>query len=238
VAVLVSTGGDVSALAAKAATATIPIVSTFITDPVGSGLVASLNRPGGNVTGISLLTATLEAKRLGLLHDLLPLAATVGVLLNPNNPAAASQLSDMQEAARAIGLQLDVLRASTDREIDTAFESVAQHRIPALLVTSDAFFITRRDKLVALAERHAVPAMYNIREYAAAGGLMSYGIDLSDGYRQIGVYASRILKGTKPADLPVMQPTKFEFVINLKIAKALGLTIPAGLLSFVDEVIE
>jgi putative ABC transport system substrate-binding protein len=238
VAVLVSTGGDVSALAAKAATATIPIVSTFITDPVGSGLVASLNRPGGNVTGISLLTATLEAKRLGLLHDLLPLAATVGVLLNPNNPAAASQLSDMQEAARAIGLQLDVLRASTDREIDTAFESVAQHRIPALLVTSDAFFITRRDKLVALAERHAVPAMYNIREYAAAGGLMSYGIDLSDGYRQIGVYASRILKGTKPADLPVMQPTKFEFVINLKTAKALGLTIPAGLLSFVDEVIE
>ena len=170
VAVLVSTGGEPSALAVKAGTATIPIVSTFTADPVGSGLVASLNRPGGNVTGISLLTATLEAKRLGLLHELVPLAATVGVLLNPNNPVAAGQLSEMQEAAGAIGLQLHVLRAGTDREIDTAFESVTQHRVPALLVTSDSFFITRRDKLAALAARHAVPAMYNIREFARPVG--------------------------------------------------------------------
>ena len=152
--------------------------------------VASLNRPGGNVTGISLLSATLEPKRLGLLHDLVPGVATVGVLVNPNNPAAASQVSDLQEAARNIGLQLHVLLAGTDHEIDTAFESVAQYRIPALLVTSDPFFILRRDKLVALATRHAVPAIYNIREFAMAGGLMSYGIDLSDASRRIGVYAA------------------------------------------------
>jgi putative tryptophan/tyrosine transport system substrate-binding protein len=208
VAVFVSTGGDPSALAAKAATTTIPIVSTFITDPVGSGLVASLNRPGGNVTGISLLTAMLEAKRLGLLRELVPLAATVGVLLNPNNPVAAGQLSEMQEAARAIGLQLHVLRSGTDREIDTTFESFTQHRVPALLVTSDSFFITRRDKLAALAARHAVPAMYNIHEYAEAGGLMSYGVDLSDAYRQIGVYAGRILKGEKrPISQSYSQPS-------------------------------
>jgi putative ABC transport system substrate-binding protein len=171
-------------------------------------------------------------------HPQVPLAATVGVLLNPNNPVAAGQLSEMQEAARAIGLQLHVLRAGTDREIDTTFESFTQHRVPALLVTSDSFFITRRDKLAALAARHAVPAMYNIREYAEAGGLMSYGVDLSDAYRQIGVYAGRILKGEKPADLPVIQPTKFEFVINLKTAKALGLSIPPTLLALADEVIE
>ena len=238
VAVLVAVGGEPSALAAKAATATIPIVAIFTADPVERGLVASLNRPGGNVTGVSVLNATLEAKRLGLLHDLVPQATTLGVLLNPTFPAAASQLRDMQEAARAIGLQLHVLRASTDREIDAAFESVAQHRIPALAVTADPFFITRRDKLVALAARHAVPTMYSFRDYAVAGGLMSYGIDLPDAYRQAGVYAGRILKGAKPADLPVMQPTKFEFVINLKTAKALGLAIPAGLLSFADEVIE
>jgi ABC-type uncharacterized transport system substrate-binding protein len=170
VTVLVSTGGEPSALAAKAAAMTIPIVSTFTADPVERGLVASLNQPGGNVTGIDLLTATVEPKRLGLLRDLVPQAATVGVLLNPNFPPAASQLRDAQEAARTIGLQLHVLRASTDREVDTAFESIAQYRIPALVVASDPFFITRRDKIVALAAHHAAPAMYNIREYPVAGG--------------------------------------------------------------------
>jgi ABC-type uncharacterized transport system substrate-binding protein len=238
VAVLVSVGADPAALAAKAATATIPIVSTFGGDPVESSLVASLNRPGGNITGSSNLSAALEPKRLGLLHELVRQAATIGILLNPTFPAAARQLRVMQEAGRTIGVQLHVLRASTDREIDTTFEAVAQHRIPALAVAADPFFITRRDKLAALAARHAVPAMYPFREFAVAGGLMSYGIDLSEVHRQIGVYAGRILKGAKPADLPVVQPTKFEFVINLKTARALGLTIPAGLLSFADEVIE
>jgi putative ABC transport system substrate-binding protein len=238
VTVLVSTGGEPSALAAKAATVTIPIVSTFTADPVERGLVASLNQPGGNVTGINLLTATIEAKRLGLLRDLVPQATTVGVLLNPNFPPAASQLRDAQEAVRTIGLELHVLRASTDREIDTAFASIAQQRIPALVVASDPFFITRRDKIVALATHHAVPAMYNIREYPMAGGLMSYGIDLTEAYRQVGVYAGRILKGAKPADLPVIQPTKFEFVINLKAAKVLGVKFSDNLLSLADEVIE
>jgi putative ABC transport system substrate-binding protein len=238
VTVLVSTGGEPSALAAKAATVTIPIVSTFTADPVERGLVASLNQPGGNVTGINLLIATIEAKRLGLLRDLVPQATTVGVLLNPNFPPAASQLRDAQEAVRTIGLELHVLRASTDREIDTAFASIAQQRIPALVVASDPFFITRRDKIVALATHHAVPAMYNIREYPMAGGLMSYGIDLTEAYRQVGVYAGRILKGAKPADLPVIQPTKFEFVINLKAAKVLGVKFSDNLLSLADEVIE
>jgi putative tryptophan/tyrosine transport system substrate-binding protein len=238
VTLLVSTGAEPSALAAKAATVTIPIVSTFIADPVERGLVASLNHPGGNVTGINLLTATMEPKRLGLLRDLVPQAATVGVLLNPNSPLAASQLRDTQAAAPAIGRHIHILRASTDREIDTAFESIAQQRIPALVVASDAFFITRREKLVALAAHYGVPAMYNIREYPVAGGLMSYGINLADAYRQLGVYAGRILKGAKPADLPVVQPTKFEFVINLKAAKALGVKISDDLLSLADEVIE
>jgi putative ABC transport system substrate-binding protein len=238
VTVLVSTGGEPSALAAKAATVTIPIVSTFTADPVERGLVASLNQPGGNVTGINLLIATIEAKRLGLLRDLVPQATTVGVLLNPNFPPAASQLRDAQEAVRTIGLELHVLRASTDREIDTAFASIAQQRIPALVVASDPFFITRRDKIVALATHHAVPAMYNVREYPMAGGLMSYGIDLTEAYRQVGVYAGRILKGAKPADLPVIQPTKFEFVINLKAAKVLGVKFSDNLLSLADEVIE
>ena len=238
VTLLAATGGDPAARAAKAATATVPIVATFTDDPVGSGLIASLSRPGGNITGISNLTSTLEAKRLGLLRELVPQAATVGVLLNPNWPAAANQLRDLQEAARAIGLQLHVLRASTDREIDTAFESVVQHRISALVVASDAFFNSRRDQLTALAGRHAVPTMYSFRDYALAGGLISYGIDLVDVYRHIGVYAGRILKGAKPGDLPVVQPTKFELVINLKTAKALGLALPLLLQQLADEVIE
>ena len=237
VAILVATGGESAALAAKAATSTIPIVFSM-GDPVKAGLVASYNRPGGNATGINLLTQTLEPKRLGLLHELVPQAATIGFLLNPNFPSAEDQSKDMQEAARAIGLHIHVLRANTDREIEAAFETVAQDRIGALAVGASPFFDTRRNTLVALAARHAVPTMYHFREFAAAGGLMSYGIDPVDAYRQVGVYAGRILKGAKPADLPVLQPTKFEFVINLKTAKALSLEIPARLLSFVDEVIE
>ncbi len=221
VAVLVATGGEAAPLAAKSETAGIPIVASFGSDPVESGFVANLNRPGGNVTGISPLHPLLEPKRLGVLRELMPQATTIGVLLNPNHPPAAGQLRDLQEAARALGLQLHVLRAITDREIDTAFESIVQHRIPALLV-ADPFYVTRRDKLASLAARHGVPAMYPFREFAAAGGLMSYGTDVSEVYRQLGVYAGRILKGAKPADLPVVQPTKFQFVINLKTAKALG----------------
>jgi putative ABC transport system substrate-binding protein len=238
VAVLVASGGDPAALAAKTATSAIPIVFVVGSDPVKLGLVASYNRPGGNVTGINILTNTLEAKRLGLLRELVPHAETIGYLLNPNFSAAANWLSDAEAAARAIGLQLHVLRAGTDREIDTAFESVAQHRIPALAVAPDPFFSTHRDKLVALAARHAVPAMYQLREFAVAGGLMSYGIDISDVYRQTGVYAGSVLKGTKPAELPILQPTKFEFVINLKSVKALGIKLSDNLLSLADEVIE
>jgi len=238
VAVLVAVGGDPSALAAKAATATIPIVATFAGDPVQEGLVARLNRPGSNVTGISTLLTTFEPKRFGLLRELAPKAATVGILFNPNYPTAANQLSEMQEAARATGVRSHVVRASTDREMDVAFESIAQHRIPALAVAADPFLLARRDKVVALAARYRVPAMYGFREYTVAGGLMSYGIDLSEVYRQIGVYTGRILKGAKPADLPVMQPIKFELMINLKTAKTLGLDVPPMLLAIADEVIE
>jgi putative ABC transport system substrate-binding protein len=237
VTILVTTGGESAALAAKAATSTIPIVFSM-GDPVKAGLAASYSRPGGNATGINILTETLEPKRLGLLRGLVPQAATIGFLLNPNFPAAESQSKDMQEAARAIGLQIHVLRANTDREIEAAFETVAQHRIAALAVAASPFFDTRRDTLVALAARYAVPTMYHFREYAAAGGLVSYGIDPIETYRQVGVYAGRILKGAKPADLPVLQPTKFEFVINLKTAKALGLDVPLHLQQLADEVIE
>ena len=238
VAVLVSAGGEPAALAAKAATSTIPIVFTIGDDPVKLGLVASFNRPGGNLTGINIFTTTLEAKRLGLLHELVPQAAAIGVLLNANFPAAERQLRDVQGAARAIGLQIHALRANIDREIEVAFETVASQRIAALAVAASPFFTTRRDKIVALAARHAVPTMYTAREYAVDGGLMSYGIDVPDVYRQIGLYAARILKGAKPADLPVLQPTKLETVINLKTANALGLTIPDKLLALADEVIE
>jgi putative ABC transport system substrate-binding protein len=241
VAVLVATGGDPAPLAAKTATATIPVVGTFSSDPVERGLVGSLNRPGGNVTGVSTLTSTLEPKRLALMRELAPQTYIFGVLLNPNNPPAAIQLRDLEEAARALVLQLHVSRASTDREIDAVFEFNAQHgtyRIAALVVADDPFFNSRRDKIVALAARHRVPAMYSLRDYAAAGGLMSYGIDLSDVYRQVGIYSGRILKGAKPADLPVTQPTKFELVINLKAAKALGLELSDNLLSLADELIQ
>jgi putative ABC transport system substrate-binding protein len=237
VTILVTTGGESAALAAKAATSTIPIVFSM-GDPVKAGLAASYNRPGGNATGINILSDTLEPKRLGLLRELVPQAVTIGFLLNPNFPSAESQSKDVQEAARAIGLQIHVLRANTDREIEAAFETIAQHRIAAVAVAASPFFDTRRDKLVALAARHSVPAIYQFREFVAAGGLVSYGISPIDAYRQVGVYAGRILKGANPADLPVLQPTKFELVINLKAANALGLTIPPGVLAIADEVIE
>jgi putative ABC transport system substrate-binding protein len=237
VTVLASSGGDPAMLAAKAATSTIPIV--FVgADPVQMGLAASYSRPGGNATGISALSDMLGPKRLGLLHELVPQAATIGMLVNPAYDSGAQQTKDLQEAARVIGLQIQVSQASTDSEIDTAFESMAQGRIAALIIGADPFYDTRRDKLVGMAARYSFPAMYQFREYAAAGGLISYGIDLSDAYRQLGVYTGCILKGEKPGDLPVLQPTKFELVINLKTAKALGLTVPPTLLAIADEVIE
>ena len=237
VAVLVA-GSDPAALAAKAATSNIPIVFAVGSDPIKLGLVASVSRPGGNATGMNILTSALEAKRLGLLHELMPQAAIIGVLVNPNYSPSESQLRDLHEAASAIGLQFHALRSSTDAEIDAAFEAVAQQHIAVLVVAADPFLDTRRDKIVALAQHHSVPAMYQFREHAVAGGLMSYGINLPDVYRQLGIYTGQILKGTKPADLPVMQPTKFELVINLKTAKALDLTIPPQLLALADEVIE
>ena len=235
---IVAVGGEPSARAAQAATSTIPIVATFSADPVASGLVASLSRPGGNLTGISDLTSALEPKRLGLLRELVPQATAIAVVLNPTFPAAAQQLKDVEEAARAIGVQLHILRASTDEEIELAFASITQLHLPAFAVASDPFLLTRRDKIVALAARHAVPGIYFFRDFALAGGLMSYGTDLADVYQQIGVYAGRVLKGDKPADLPIMQPTKFELLINLKTAKTLGIEIPATLLARADEVIE
>jgi putative ABC transport system substrate-binding protein len=236
--VLASTGGESAALAAKAATSTIPIAFIIGGDPVKLGLAASYNRPGGNATGINILTSTLEPKRLGLLHELVPQAATIGVLFNPSFPGFEGQIRDVQEAAHAVGVQIHVLRASTDREIDAAFETVAQQRIAALAVGADPFFDTRRDKLVAMAARGAVPTMYHFREFAAAGGLVSYGVNITDVFREFGIYTGRILKGTKPADLPVLQPTKFEFVINLKTAKTLGLDVPPGLSARADEIFE
>ena len=237
VAVLVAVGGEPAAMAAKTATSAIPIVFAM-DDPVKQGLVESFNRPGGNATGMAVLSPDLEAKRLGLLHELVPQASTIGVLLNPNFPPAQHQLEEVQIAAQATNLQILALRASTDREIDEAFDTLMKQRIAALSVASDPFFDTRRDKLIGLAARYAVPAIYQFREYPAAGGLISYGIDIANVYRQIGIYVGRILKGAKPADLPVMQPTKFELVLNLKTAKTLRLAIPSGVISIADEVIE
>ena len=238
VAVIATTGGEPAVQAAKAATSTIPIVFATGVDPVKQGLVASFNRPGGNVTGIVLFAAQLEPKRLGLLRDLAPQASTVGILLNPSFPASERQLLDIQEAARHLNVAIHVLRANTDREIDTAFETITQQRIPALAVVGSPFFDTRRDKLVALTARNAVPTMFQFREFVEAGGLKSYGANISEAYRQVGVYTGRVLKGDKPADLPVFQLTKFEFVINLKTAKSLGMTISPTLLAQADEVIE
>jgi putative tryptophan/tyrosine transport system substrate-binding protein len=223
---------------AKAATTAIPIVFVSTGDPIVAGLVTSFNRPGGNVTGVGLLGPELETKRLQLLDQLVPGTTPIGVLVNPMNPAADYQLRKLQEAAGVIKRQIDIVRASTAHEIETAFEIAAQEGADGLLVVQDPFYNSRRDQIVALAARHKRPVVYPLREFADIGGLVSYGHDLVDGYRQMGVYAGRILKGEKPADLPVVQPTKFEFVINLKTAKTLGLTILPSLLSTADEVIE
>jgi len=238
VAVLTTAGGEPSALAAKRATSTIPIVFGIGGDPVALGLVESLSRPGGNATGVTLLTNLMEPKRLGLLRELVPGVPLIGVLLNPKFAPASRQLQQVEEAARNIDQRILVANASTDEELETAFAALTSEHVGALLVTADPYFDTRRERIVGFAARHRLPAIYQFREYAFAGGLLSYGVSTTDAYRQYGVYTARILKGAKPADLPVLQPTRFETVINLKTAKALGVKISDNLLSLADEVIE
>jgi putative ABC transport system substrate-binding protein len=239
VAVIATPGATLPALAAKAATATVPIVFGVGEDPVGLGLVASFARPGGNATGINIFLNELVAKRLGLLHELVPKAVRVAVLVNPANaPSAEATLRDLPEAARAIGLQTQVLNASTSREIEAAFATLVRERADALFVAPDAFFISRRVQFVTLAARYGIPTAHNAREEVEAGGLMSYGTDNLDMWRQVGVYTAQILKGAKPADLPVLQSTKFEFVINLQTARALGIEVPNSIQLLADELIE
>src|SRR5713226_2366961 len=239
VAVIATIGGPPSAFAAKAATTTIPIVFLVGEDPARLGLVASLARPGGNLTGIDFFTNELTGKRLELLRELVPAAKRIAVLVNPaNSSLTEATLQDVQPAARALGLQVKVLTAETNRQIDAAYATFQRERPDALLVGADPFFVNRRLQLAHLATRLALPAVYAGRDYAEAGGLISYGANLADAYRQVGVYTGRILKGEKPADLPVLQPTKFEFVINLQTAKVIGLDVPAKLLALADEVIE
>jgi ABC-type uncharacterized transport system substrate-binding protein len=238
VTVIFAAGSPAPVQAAKAVTAAIPIVFALGADPVHFGLVASLNRPGGNVTGVNFLTADLGEKALALIHELVPKAALAAMLVNPNNPNADSVARNARETALSLGLQLHILNAGTAQEIDTAFASIVQQRTGVLVAGADPFFLGRRNQFVALTARHAIPAIYNAREFATAGGLMSYGTSISEAYRRAGVYTGKILKGAKPTDLPVEQSTRFEFVINLKTAKALGLTVPDKLLALADEVIE
>ena len=233
---IAATGGEPSPQVVKAATQTIPIVFMANGDPVAAGLVASLNRPGGNLTGVTIFGMMAVGKRLELLRQLMPKAGTIGYLMNPDNPN--QELDNVQAAARSLGQQILVLNADGGREIDTAFATIAQQRVAALLVASDPLFFDRRDQLIALAARQAIPAIYYLRAFSEAGGLLSYGNNLTDMYRQVGTYAGRILSGARPADLPVMQSTKFELVINLKTAKTLGLNVPDKLLALADEVIE
>jgi len=238
VAVIAATRGPGPARAAKAATSTIPVVFQTGTDPVKDGLVASLNRPGGNVTGASRLSVNLIPKSLGLIAELVPKMTAIALLLNPIGPQAEAQVQEMQEAARSLGLRLHIARVSTESELDTAFATVAQSGAGALIVANDPLFIARREKLVALALQHAIPITFAERESILAGGLMSYAASFTDSFQQVGVYVGRILKGANPADLPVQLPVKFELIINLKTAKALGLTVPPALLATADEVIE
>jgi putative ABC transport system substrate-binding protein len=237
-AVIAATGGEAVARAARAATSQIPIVFTSSSDVVKGGLVASLNRPGGNVTGVSLLGYELDSKRLQLLRELLPQRSTIGVLMDANNPVITATLSQMKTAADANGQRLVVLDARTEVDIDATFASLRSKGVDALLVTTNPFYEGRRDDIVALAKRHSVPALYPWREYSVAGGLISYGTSFTESYRQAGLYVGRILKGEKPADLPVVQATKFELLVNIKTAKSLGLTVPPSILVSADEVIE
>jgi putative tryptophan/tyrosine transport system substrate-binding protein len=238
VAVIVATGGEPTPQVAKAATQVIPIVFTANGDPVRDGLVASLNRPSGNVTGITIFGGAAVSKRLQLMRELMPKAAAIAYLVNPNSPNGEIEMRAAQTAAHTLGQQILVLNASNDREIDTAFAAMVQQRAGALLVASDALFFSRRNQLVSLAARQGIPAIYYLREFALAGGLMTYGSDLTDAYRLVGIYVGRILKGEKPADLPVQQSTKFELVINLQTARALGIEVPNSMQLLADEVIE
>jgi putative ABC transport system substrate-binding protein len=238
VAVIAAMGGDGPPLAAKGATRTVPIVFASTTDPVKTGLVASLNRPGGNLTGITFLLSVIAAKQFEMLQEAVPKPGTVGFLVNPTSSEAEAAVTEVRVAAQALGHELLVVNASSEREIDAAFAMLAQRRIGALLVGSDPFFYSQRERIVALAARHAIPAIYVVREYAQAGGLMSYGTDVNDAQRLAGVYVGRILQGAKPADLPVEQAVKVELVLNMKTAKTLGITFPLSLLGRADEVIE
>ena len=238
VAVIVTTGGTASALAAKAASTAIPVVFNVTEDPVKAGLVESLSRPGRDATGVTSLSAAIDAKRFSLLRDAVPDARMFAMLVNPDDPAAEAITTAVEDAAHDGRYKITILKATKEDDIDAAFATLGHQERVALMVVAEPFFITRREKLVTLAARHSIPTIYGIREFAASGGLMSYGIDVAEQYRQMGIFAGKILKGAKPADLPVLQPTKFEFVINLKTAKALDLTFPPGLLAIASEVIE